>query len=206
MSWLFLAGLGIIWAVCIFPRARRASPATSVEEFERNMDRLAETGRTHGRWIIAPRKGAQFLGARNRARVRARERRRRVFMVLVEALGLTFLMGLFPPLRPMWFAAAAFAGLLFVYVWMLLAIRRGERHVERMREQFAAAVEAPAGAAAIRAGANGNGNGHRLSERHVSNGRGRATRRAYNGLGVVEEEEVHVVVRSGRGLQPASAR
>ena len=25
------------------------------------MDRLAETGRVHGRWIIAPRKGAKFL-------------------------------------------------------------------------------------------------------------------------------------------------
>ena len=201
MSWLFLAVLGIIWVVCVFPRGRGGSPTTTVHEFERGLDLLADTGRAAGRWIIAPRKGAQFIGAKNRARARARERRRRVFFFLLEAMGLTFLMGLFPPLRPMWFATAGFAAILFLFVWVLLAIRRNERHVERMREQFAAAIEAPG-----RSVATSNGNGNGVYERHVAVGQGRATRPSYNGLEIIDEEEVHVVVRSARELVSATAR
>src|SRR5919204_3845812 len=95
MSWLFLVGLGIIWAACCFPRGMR-SPRTTVQEFERGMDMLADVGIGHkdaGRFILAPRKGRPFLGARERARVRARIRRRRVLTFLLEAIALTGLMG-----------------------------------------------------------------------------------------------------------------
>src|SRR5438874_7431706 len=201
MSWLFLALLGIIWAVCVFPGGRGRSPAGSVHEFERGLDLLADTGRTHGRWILAPRKGAHFLGARERARARARARRRRVVVFLIEAMGLTFLMGMVPPLRPMWDAAGAFFGMLVLYVVLLLAMGRSDREIRRGQERFVAAVEAPVQPAT--GAVSGNGKHRPPPERHVAIGRGRATRPVYNGLSVVDSGEVHVVVHTARELQPA---
>ena len=125
MDWLLLGGLGMIWAAALFPfRHRRASARASIEEFERKMDLLAGTERASGRWIIAPRKGERFLGDRERARSRARDRRRRVLIVLLESIGLTFLIGLFPPLRGMWIACGVFVLLLGVYCWLLIEARR----------------------------------------------------------------------------------
>ena len=88
MDWLLLVALGMIWAVFLIPSERRkASPQASVEEFERRMELLAETeAHGPGRWIIAPRKGARFIGTRARAKVRARERRRKVIAFLVESI------------------------------------------------------------------------------------------------------------------------
>jgi hypothetical protein len=201
-SWLFLAVLVIIWAVCVFPKGRGRSPAESVQEFERGLDLLADTRRADGRWIVAPRKGAQFLGVRHRARLRARARRRRVFVFLLEVMFLTFLMGLFPPLRPFWYATSAFFGMLTLYVVALLTISRNERELQRMQERFVHAVDAP-GQSATRAALKQEAR-HGIYERHVAIGRGRATRPAYNGLSVIDTEEVHVVVRSARELQPAA--
>ena len=131
------------------------------------MAALAEIGSAAGRWIVAPRKGAHFIGARNRARARACVRRRRVFTVLGEATGLTFLMGLFPPFRPMWFAAGVFGGLLAVYVLALLAIRKNEHEMQRGRAALVAAIESPPGSMADRANGRGNGDGHGVYERHL---------------------------------------
>jgi hypothetical protein len=81
-----------------------------------------------GRWVLAPRKGSRFLGPRERARRRARERRRKVFVVLLESLALATLIGIFPPLRPMLFVSAAIGTLLLVYtalVARMTALRRG---------------------------------------------------------------------------------
>jgi hypothetical protein len=122
-----LGGLGIVWAVFLFPPRRRISARNSVEEFERNMGLLAETGRAPGRWIVAPRKGTRFMGRRERARARALARRRRVLVVLLEAILLTGLMGLAPPLHPMWYATASFSGLLVVYVGLLIAAKHASR-------------------------------------------------------------------------------
>ena len=70
MDWLLLAALGIIWAAFLIPSGTRKkhSPNVSVEEFEHNMDLLADTER--GRWVITPRKGVAFIGARARERAR----------------------------------------------------------------------------------------------------------------------------------------
>jgi hypothetical protein len=115
-------------------------------------------------------------------------------------MGLTFLMGLFPPLRPMWYAAAAFVGMLALYVGLLVSVTRNERGVQQMRERFQQAVEAPGG---VTRAALSNGTQRGAYERHVGVGRGRGTRPTYNGLSVIDSEEVHVVVRSARRLQPA---
>jgi hypothetical protein len=46
--------------------------------------------------------------------------------VLLEALALTLLIGMFPPLRGMWYLSGAVAMLLGVYVLLLLSVKRNE--------------------------------------------------------------------------------
>jgi len=183
-SWLFLAVLVIIWAVCIFPRGgARSSPSSSVDQFERGLSLLADTGRV-GRWIVAPRKGAQFVGPRERARARVRGRRRRILAFLLEATGISFLMALFPPLRPLVFAAGLFGFLLVTYVGLLLALRPGERELERRSRLVRAELQRMEPARAqIRT--------HR-----------RPTRPAPQ---VIHLEDVHVTIRPARELASASA-
>ncbi len=126
MGWLLLIGLGIVWAVFLFPQKRRRTSTFAIEEFNRDMGRLADTERSSGRWIVAPRKDVRFMGGEERARCRAIARRRRFLVVLLEALGLSFLIGLFPPLRGMWIATALIAALLAAYVWMLVQAKQEE--------------------------------------------------------------------------------
>jgi Flp pilus assembly protein TadB len=130
VDWLLLAALGIMWVAFLMPVGRRRSDAQSVEEFERRMELLAqaEVHGTSGRWIVTPRKGVRFLGPRERERARARGRRRRVFVFLIEAIGLSFLIGLVPPLRAVWMLTAVLGVLLVVYVWLLLAIKQRATH------------------------------------------------------------------------------
>lgn len=73
-----------------------------------------------------PRAGERFLGAYGRTRARVRERRRRIFVVLLEGVALTGLIGLFPPLRSMWFVTAGLAVVLAAYVWLLVQLRAQE--------------------------------------------------------------------------------
>jgi len=128
VEWLLVGGLGIIWAAFLYsPKSRRVSPHSSVQEFERNMGLLAETERATGRWIVAPRKGERFMGGSQRNRRRALDRRRRVFIVMLEAIGLTLLIGLFPPLRGMWLLTAVLTGLLVLYVCLLLKVKQLEQ-------------------------------------------------------------------------------
>src|SRR3954462_6024489 len=125
MQWLLLGVLVIIWAAFLMPAGRRRSDTRSVEDFERRMELLAnaEVHGTTGRWIVTPRKGVRFLGPRERRQARARARRRRVFVFLLEAIALTVLIGVVPPLRVAWIVAAALGGLLALHVWGLLWIK-----------------------------------------------------------------------------------
>ena len=125
MQWLLLAALGIMWTAFLVPIGRKRSDARSVEDFERRMELLAqaEVHGTGGRWIVTPRKGVRFLGPRERQQARARARRRRILVVLLEAIGLTLLIGVVPPLRAAWIATAALAGVLILYVWVLLIVK-----------------------------------------------------------------------------------
>lgn len=119
MDWLLLAVLGIIWAAFLVPR-RGASAESSVHEFEGDMQRIAHVQHRPGRWLLVPRKGERFVGPQARARFRARERRRRVFTVLLEAAAISFLIGVVPPLRAMWVVTVVVCGLLVAYTWALL--------------------------------------------------------------------------------------
>ena len=126
MGWLLLVALGIIWAAFLVP-TRGTSPNRSIEDFERNMDLLADTeGNGRGRWIVTPRKGVAFVGTRERARGRARARRRRVFVFMLESTGISFLIGLVPPLRAMWLVAGSLMILLGLYIWLLVTLKDRE--------------------------------------------------------------------------------
>lgn len=188
MEWLLLAAFCMIWAAVLLPPpGRRVSARTSVEEFERDMDVLAETeGNTHGRWIVTPRKGVAFLGTRNRARVRARERRRRVLVFFLESIAMTFLIGLAPPLRLMWASSAVLAALLLVYVSALVWMKAGSGAPDRSDMVPTARVRPVRGATPTTA------------PRYVADGGGTA-RRTINGLDVFDDQDtVHVVVRPAR--------
>jgi hypothetical protein len=83
-----------------------------------------EEFRHPGRWIISPKRGSRFVGPRERARLRARERRRQVLVFLAEAIGLTGLIGLFPPLRGMLLITAALGLLLIAYLGLIVLMVR----------------------------------------------------------------------------------
>ena len=65
------------------------------------------------------------MGSNARNRERARERRRRVYLFLLEAVGLTGLIGLFPPLRGMLVVTGFFGLLLLAYTALAFIMSRG---------------------------------------------------------------------------------
>lgn len=194
--WWPVAIFAVVWAAVLIPSVRRRdSPRASVEDFERRMELLAHTeaGDGRGRWIVTPRKGMRFLGPGERGRVRAQERRRRVFVLLLEAIGFTFLIGLVPPLRDVWKATAGLVGLLVVYVWLLVAIKQREQAL-RVAKADPAAARAPRVAT------------RPAVQRYVAEGSGRLARPTFNGLGSLGEGDlVHVVVRRSERVGVAGA-
>jgi len=189
LDWLLLAALGIMWAAFLIPMTvRRRSLAGSVEDFERRMEFLAhaEVNGTPGRWIVTPRKGARFVGDAERRRARVRDRRRRVLVFLIEAIGVTFLMGLVPPLRVFWNVSIALAALLGVYVWMLISIKH--RTMADPRD-VARNARVPRDHAAA------------FAARYVIEGQNGRAREMFNGLqGLGESDRVQVVVRPASDL------
>ena len=187
MEWLPLAVLGIMWAAFLLPtRGRAPTPQGSVGDFERRMELLAqaETHGTEGRWIVTPRKGMRFMGPTERHRARARERRRQVFTFLLETIGITFMIGLVPPLRVAWTVTALFAAMLGVYVWLLLTIKHRESTYRTAPHRHARSHAAPSRPAP--------------SPRYVAEGGNTRARPSFNGLGTLGEgDRVHVVVRAG---------
>ena len=190
MSWLMLAALGMIWVAYLLPHDRGRSTRRSVEVFGRNMELLAETGgHDRGRWIVTPQKGMAFLGPRARAEQRARERRRRVFMVLLETIGLSFLIGLAPPLRSLWYVTVLGLLLLAAYVWVLLWIKQRGPEAEMLERNRVVKIPeaAPAPAPA----------------KYVADASSRTPRAAYNGLTVDADDLVNIVVKPARNVRVA---
>src|SRR5262245_24996668 len=131
VEWMLLAALGIMWTAFLVPWGRRKSTESrTVNDFEHRMELLAnaEVHGTTGRWIVTPRKGVRFLGPVDRRRARARDRRRKIFVALLELLVLSFLIGLVPPLRQVWYVTAGLAAILLLYVWGLLSMKGRATH------------------------------------------------------------------------------
>jgi hypothetical protein len=122
MEWLSVAVLVIIWTAFLVPWPRRGTVARgTLPDLRRNVELHKDSTQQPGRWVLAPKKGTRFVGPRERARLRARERRRRVVIFLLEAIGLTALIGIFPPLRPM-LAVTGFLGFLLAGYLGLVAL------------------------------------------------------------------------------------
>jgi hypothetical protein len=167
VGWLLLVALGVIWGAFLVP-TRRTSHSRSIEDFERNMDLLADTeGNGRGRWIVTPRKGVAFVGTRERARERSRARRRRVFVFMIESTGIAFLIGLVPPLRAMWLVAGSLMILLALYTWLLVTLREREGPASRR----------PVGRVQV------NGSAHTVDEsaRHTTKGQRSNGQAVHNG-------------------------
>jgi Flp pilus assembly protein TadB len=194
LDWLLLAALGIMWVAFLLPSERRRHAAsTSVEEFGRRMELLAqvEANGEPGRWILTPRKGVRFVGPSERRRARTRERRRQVLTFLLESIGITFLIGLVPPLHVMWGLTAGLVGVLALYVWLLVSLKA--RAPRPIHERVAASRPRPVPAKAI-------------APRYVVDGRSSRARPTFNGLGSLGEgDRVHVVVRSKAEVGAARA-
>jgi hypothetical protein len=130
MDWLALAVLGIIWGVLLLPTpTRREAP----NPLRRNVSSEEEEFRHPGRWILSPKRGARFVGRQHRARLRARERRRRVYLLLLELIGVTGLIGMFPPLRGMLAVTAFFGALLVAYTGLVVWASRNRPAPEQAR-------------------------------------------------------------------------
>ena len=190
VEWLPVAALGIMWVAFLLPTGRRtSSPQASVDDFEHRMEllALAEAQGGSGRWIVTPRKGARFVGSAERKRARARERRRQVFTFLLESIGITFLIGLVPPLRIVWDVTMVLGVALGAYIWLLLAMKH-QTSQPHVHEQARAAHHAGAQT-------------RPAPMRHAAEGRSAWARPTFNGMGALgESDRVHVVVR------PADAR
>jgi len=187
-----LAALGMIWAAFLLPRERGKATRRSVEDFERNMELLAETGASgRGRWIVTPQKGVAFIGSRARAQQRARERRRRVFVILLESIALSLLIGLVPPLRPMWYLTAVLLCLLALYVWLLLWLKEKGSHARSLEQTRLVRIPEAAPAA--------------VPARYVADPSSRTPRPTYNGLTVDGDDAASIVVRPADRVQPARA-
>jgi hypothetical protein len=179
MGWVMFAAFCTVWAAFLLP-GRRRSPDRSVEDFERHMEILAGTDSNgHGRWIVTPRKGMAFVGRKERAKERARLRRRRVFVFVLESIGLTFLIGLVPPLRAMWYATGILLLLLGAYVWLLVSLKARAERAESFGGQ-AQPGEAPRPA----------------RERYAADAGSRTPRAAVNGLATLGGDDlVSIVVK-----------
>lgn len=152
MDWILLVALIIIWGVVLLPRGQRGSPRDSIARFEQGMETLAHTnGAPPGRWVLAPKKDEPFIGSQQRVRMRVRERRRQVLTVLGEAIAITGLIGMVPPLRPMWVLTGALLLLGAAYVFMLLQLRAGHslgmQSQTQVQQAHEGPVETPAAAA-----------------------------------------------------------
>jgi hypothetical protein len=132
--------LCIIWTAFLIPwkRARdiRRSPRSSVEEFERTMSMLEDANNTPrpGRWVLTPKKDEWFMGTEERGRRRVRQRRKRVLMGLLEALGVSLLIGAAPPLHRIWIATGLLMAGLIAYCALLVKLRADEELAARRRQ------------------------------------------------------------------------
>ena len=184
MEWLLLAVLAIIWAaVLLLPSGgRRTSPTNEIAKFHKKMNLLADT-EGKGRWVVQPNKDLAFMSENQRERARVLERRRQVFAFLAEAFGLTFIIGLLPPLRFVWIIASGVAVVLVGYVWLLVRLKTIEDGGHGVAQQQAA--DHRVGTVA---------RGHDAGQRFIADRTGRTARSSYAGLATFGEDDVHVVV------------
>jgi len=110
-------------------------------------------------------------------------------MVLLETIGLSFLIGLAPPLRSLWYVTVLGLLLLAAYVWVLLWIKQRGPEAEMLERNRVVKIPeaAPAPAPA----------------KYVADASSRTPRAAYNGLTVDADDLVNIVVKPARNVRVA---
>ncbi|HEX2088805.1 MAG TPA: hypothetical protein VHI54_02565 [Actinomycetota bacterium] len=212
LGWLLFALLGIIWIAFLLPR-KHSSPLGSAKDFERTLNLLAEANRTvSGRWVLVPPKGRVLDGGQTSRRIRARRRRRLLFVLMADGALMTGIMGAFPGLRPMLFGTAFLSSLLLLYTGLLAAIAAHERAETRRRRARALLEQRPRVMSRYTAVPNRNGNGQPALEgnghpggngkgHRSGNGNGHWTIAVSDGRKMAatafedSDDDVHVVVR-----------
>jgi hypothetical protein len=138
VSLVVLLILAVVWAVFLVPQIVRAraerTPADSIGAFRSQLSVLERTSpgvqAQPARAATRPVLGGAYTavpayrpaGALP-TRSQARKRRREILQALLAATAGSFLLGLVPPLRPMWFASAGLLGLTATYVFLLVRAR-----------------------------------------------------------------------------------
>ncbi|MDP8955796.1 MAG: hypothetical protein M3N24_02405 [Actinomycetota bacterium] len=153
--------------------------------------------------------------------MRARRRRRLVFVLMADGALLTAIMGAFPGLRPMLYGTAALGTLLLIYTGLLAAIATYERAEVRRRKARSLPERQPRVMSRYTPTTVRNGNGHRAlnGNGHLAangDGHGRANGNAQWTIAVSDgrrmaatafedsDDDVHVIVRRARtGSRPA---
>ena len=124
--WVLLL-LGLAWAVVLIPALTRprfeSSPLDGVRSFEQAMGILASTRKGSsdrqqmpGRWVMVPKGMGRGVKTRRQRVVR---KRRAMFQRLLIASGATFVLGLIPAVRTLWWASLVFAVVTAGYAVML---------------------------------------------------------------------------------------
>lgn len=172
------------------------------------MNVLAEAhSKSPGRYVLMPPKGYRFRDPHEWTRMRARRRRRQLFMFLLDATLILGLMGFVPRLHVMWYGAIACGLMLSMYTLALVRINVLERDRARLRQRMLREDAQPAYAT------NGNGNGHRtpLSDYGYEFEPPQQTQwwdeQALREGGVeILDDDVHVIIRKGdRAKEPVAS-
>jgi hypothetical protein len=108
--------------------------------------------------------------------------------VLIEALLVTALIGLVPPLRSMWYATALLLMLLGAYVWALLTMKARAEQSRSLAQPMPDAE--PVASAPAR-------------QRYAADASNRTARPAFNGLPALGDELVNIVVRPAAEVDAA---
>jgi Flp pilus assembly protein TadB len=132
MTAFFLVVLAIAWVAIFFPavmRARQEAPHTSAERFRRGMELIAppSSGR-RGRWVVVPQSYDRLARS---SYARGQRRRLRIFVGLVAAAGLSFVLAVIAG-GSVWEVNIAFDLSLASYVALLLETQR--RRLERSQK------------------------------------------------------------------------
>ena len=130
MTLVFLVLLGLAWIAVFLPaaaRARQGTPLSTAERFRRRMQLIAPPpASSRGRWIVVPESTDRLAYFSYR---RAQERRRKIFLGLLTATSVLFLISLVS--GALWSLTAMAVFALFSYVVLLIGAKRRSEDVRR---------------------------------------------------------------------------
>ena len=130
MTLVFLVLLGLAWVAVFLPaaaRARQGTPLSTAERFRRRMQLIAPPpASSKGRWIVMPESTNRLAYVSYR---RGQERRRKVFLGLLIATSVSFLISLASGV--LWSVTSALGFSFVAYVVLLIGVKRQHQDIRR---------------------------------------------------------------------------